>query len=281
MARLAWIALYLAGMVVERVTGQDYATYVRNEIFLPLGMTSARLCDAHMLVPKLADGYGWEDGNFAPGPIFTWKLPWAPGGMCATAADLLKWQLALDTGRVVSPESLSIMRSPTILSDGTRIDYGLGTRLGNFEGHRALGHTGGGGGFSSILVEYPDDHLIIVVLANRENAGIPIGMKLARAALRLPEKKLLDLPVAPSETAALSGTFDSDEGKIEQFVQNGQVHFRLPGQSGSNGVVYRQSEKVYALPGGQEVHALIRDGRMEWGLLYSCGLMMDAKYRVR
>jgi len=274
-------AFYLAGMVVERITRQDYATYLRNEIFLPLGMTSARLCDAHMLVPKLAYGYAWENENFVPAPIFTWKLPWAPGAVCATATDLLKWQLALDAGRVVRPGSLAIMRSQTILADGTRIDYGLGTRLGALEGHRAFGHTGGGGGFSSILVEYPDDHLIIVVLANREDAGIPIGMGIARAALQLPKKTLLDLPVASLEAAALNGTFESDEGQIEQFVQNGQVHYRLPGQSGSGDVLYRQSASVYALPDGEEVHALIRDGRVEWGFVYSCGLMMDAMYRVQ
>ena len=135
--------------------------------------------------------------------------------------------------------------------------------------------------FSSILVDYPDDHLIIVVLANREAAGPSIGRDLARAALQLPGKKLLDLPVAPAEAAALSGTFESDEGKFEQFVQDGKVHFRVPGQSGSGGVLYRQSDTVYALPDGQEVHALIRNGRLVWGMLYSGGLMMDAVYRVR
>jgi CubicO group peptidase (beta-lactamase class C family) len=276
-------AFYLAGMVVERVTGQDYATYIRNEIFLPLGMTSARLCDSHMLVPKLASGYDRENGNFVPTALFTWKLPWAPGAVCATAGDLVRWQLALDAGRVVTAESLTMMRSPTVLADGTRIDYGLGTRLGALEGHRAFGHTGGGGGFSSILVEYPDDHLIMVVLANRAGgASLSTGRDLARAALELPEKKLLDLPVAPAEAAALSGTFDSDEGKFEQFVQNGKVHFRVLGQSGSDGVLYRQSDTVYALPDGQEeVHALIRNGQLVWGMVYSCGLMMDAVYRVR
>jgi len=59
------------------------------------------------------------------------------------------------------------------------------------------------------------------------------------------------------------------------------VQFRLPGQSGSAGVLYRQSENVYALPSGQEVRLVIRNGRVEWGVLYSCGLMMDAKYRVQ
>src|SRR5262249_8548473 len=273
-------AFYLAGMVVERVTHQDYATYVRNEIFLPLGMTSAMLCDAHMLVPGLAYGYDRENGSFVPTAIFTWKVPWAPRAVCATAGDLVKWQVALDAGRVISPKSLALMRSPTVLTDGTGIDYGLGTRLGSLEGHRAFGHTGGGGGFSSILVEFPDDHVIVAVLTNTEGQAIAIGRELAAALLQLPGKKLLDLPVPAAEEAALTGTFDSDEGTFEQFVENHQVRFRTPGQPNS-GVLYRQSDNIYALPGGQELHIIMRNGRLDWGLLYSCGLMMDAVYRIR
>jgi CubicO group peptidase (beta-lactamase class C family) len=234
-----------------------------------------------MLVPRLANGYGFEQASFVPAPLFTWMVPWAAGAVCATATDLLKWQLALDAGRVIRPDSLAIMRSPTILPDGTQIDYGLGTRLGTLDGHRAFGHTGSGGGFSSILVEYPDDHLIIVVLANREGANMAVAPQLARTALHLTEKKLLDLPVAPSEAAALNGTFDSDEGKVDLFVQNGQLHFRLSTPSNIEGVSYRQSDNVFALPGGREVHMLLRQGRMEWTIMYGCGLMMDAKYRVR
>jgi hypothetical protein len=182
---------------------------------------------------------------------------------------------------VISPKSLALMRSPTVLTDGTGIDYGLGTRLGSLEGHRAFGHTGGGGGFSSILVEFPDDHVILAVLTNTEGPAIAIGRELAAAVLQLPGKRLLDLPVPAAEEAALTGTFDSDEGPIEQFVENHQVRFRIPGQQNSGGVLYRQSDNIYALPGGQEVHIIMRNGRVEWGLLYSCGLMMDAKYRTR
>jgi len=53
-------AFYLAGMVVERVTKQEYGAYVREHVFKPLGMSSASLCYARMVVPHLASGYEME-----------------------------------------------------------------------------------------------------------------------------------------------------------------------------------------------------------------------------
>ena len=56
---------------------------------------------------------------------------------------------------------LAVMRAATMLSDGTMIDYGLGTRRGDLQGHLIFGHTGNGGGFNNVLEYYPDDDLAI------------------------------------------------------------------------------------------------------------------------
>ena len=88
-----------------------------------------------------------------------------------TAIDLTRWQIALDSGQVLKPGTLALMRRPSELADGTRIEYGLGTRLGSFLGHRVVGHTGSGGGFTTVLEDFPDDRLMIAVLINTEGAG--------------------------------------------------------------------------------------------------------------
>ena len=154
-------AFYIAGMVVERVTKQEYGAYVREHVFKPLGMSSASLCYARMVVPHLASGYEVEGGALVNAAFMSWKLPFAAGAICATATDLLKWEAALDTGRVLTRSSLALMRTPTTLADGTKIDYGLGTRLGSLDGHRMLGHTGSGGGFRNVFESFPDDHLTL------------------------------------------------------------------------------------------------------------------------
>jgi D-alanyl-D-alanine carboxypeptidase len=276
-------AFYLAGMVVERVTKQEYGAYVREHVFKPLGMSSASLCDARMVVPHLASGYEMDRGALVNAALITWKLPFAAGAVCATATDLLKWQAALDAGRVLTPTSLALMRTPTTLADGTKIDYGLGTRLGSLDGHRMLGHTGSGGGFRNVFESFPDDHLTIVILMNLGDAASPsplaIAAEIGRAALGLKRNALLDLPVPGAELAALSGKYDSDEGPVEIFARDGKLHFRIPG-SQIEGVVRRQAKNVYAIDENTEAHFVASGGHAQWSMVYVGGLSMDAKYRV-
>jgi D-alanyl-D-alanine carboxypeptidase len=222
---------YLAGMIVERVTKQEYSAYVREHIFRSLGMKSAQMRDARMVVPHLASGYEGDHGALVNAAFMTWKLPFAAGAICATAIDVVRWQAALDAGRVLSASSLKLMRTPTRLAEGTLIDYGLGTHLGTLEGHRVLGHTGSGGGYAAALESFPDDHLTVVVLVNTgTGATLPLSFAaaIARSMLGLPEKKTLhDLTVPQKELATMApGTFNSDEGTVENFARDGKLFFR-------------------------------------------------------
>lgn len=277
-------AFYLAGMVAERVTKQEYGAYVRDHLFKPLGMNSAQMCDARTAVPHLASGYEVEHNAFVNAAFLSWKLPFAAGAICATPTDLLKWQTALDARRVLSESSLKNTRTPTTLADGTVIDYGLGTRLGSLQGHRVLGHTGSGGGFAAALQSFPDDHLTVVVLMNTEVGAGPaltLAATIARAIVGLPEKpKPNDLPVPKIELAALvGGRFNSDEGTVENFARDGKVFFRvLP--SGTEGPMLRQFENVYAVGENTEVHFVIRNGRATWATVYIGGLLMDVVHSV-
>ncbi len=189
---------YLAGMLIERVTQRDYGSYLRDQFFQPMGLQSARFFSAEASTAGLALGYVVKEGKLVEAPAITWALPWAAGAVCATASDLVRWQLALERGRIVKPETLAEMRRPTVLRDGTRIDYGLGTRLGSRAGHPVFGHSGGGAGFTNVLESYPQDRLVIAVLTNTANERAPVlAAKIAGAALGLPATKPADLAVPP------------------------------------------------------------------------------------
>jgi CubicO group peptidase (beta-lactamase class C family) len=237
-----------------------------------------------MVVPHLASGYEVDDRTLVNAAFVSWKLPFAAGAVCATATDLLKWEAALDSGHMLSQSSLALMRTPTMLADRTKIDYGFGTRLGSLDGHRLVGHTGSGAGFRNVFESFPDDHLTIVILMNLgDPASPPPGVmvaEIARAALGLTKKNaLLDLPVPSTEIAALSGKYDSDEGPVEIFGREGKLYFRIPGRQVER-AVRRQAENVYAINENTEARFLISGGRAEWSMVYIGGLLMDAKYRV-
>ena len=175
------------------------------------------------------------------------------------------------------------MRTPTTLADGTIIDYGLGTRIGSLDGHRAVGHTGSGGGYATALASFPDDHVTVVVLMNTDvGSGTPLRLAgaIARAALGLPEKKVRDLGVPARELAAISGIYESDDGRIETFGRDGKLYFRqLP--AGAEAPLRREGEDLYAVDENTEVRFYERDGRAQWVVAYTGGLMTGASRHVK
>jgi D-alanyl-D-alanine carboxypeptidase len=271
-------AFYLAGMVVEAVTGRLYADYIRDEVFRALGMTSSSLCGAHD-IPGMASGHDVVSGALTATSI-TWSLPFAAGAVCATAADLVRWQSALESGRFISPQSLAMMRSPTVLADGSRIDYGLGTRIGAIGRHAIFGHTGGGGGFATMLMTAPDAKLTVAVLTNTATAPpYDIAELTIRAALHEPRQPLLDLDAPADELAAIAGLYDSDEGRLEFFECGRKLCHRMPDGSTPTPAL-RQGRNRYGARPGIEARFDPTHGA-PWAFVYEGGLFMDAKRRIR
>ena len=270
---------YLAGVAIERASGTTYARYVKDAVFGPADVPTMSLCTAHDSVSNLASGYGVARGALVPGPQMTWSLPFAAGSICATASDLVRWAIALDAGRVISTANLGRMRAPPRLSDGTAIDYGLGTRIGSYLRHRVFGHTGSGGGFTAILQSFPDDGVTIAVLSNTDGGSVSnVAARVASAVLKTYLTDQLDLPVPAAEAQALTGTFDSDEGTIENFACGDKMCFRVPGGP-VLGAAQRQAPLLYALDFNTMVRFRVRDGRADWAFVYHAGFLSDAKYR--
>ncbi len=270
---------YLAGMIAENVSHQPYAALMHDRIFAPLQMQSSSLCDASTPVPNLASGSEFSHGTLAAAAKMSWKLLFASGGLCSTPSDLLKWQIALNKEHVVSKRSLTLMRTPTVLADGSSIDYGLGTRIGLLDGHRLFGHTGSGGGFTTALFTLPDDKLSIAVLINTgsDGAATELAGAIARAVLSLTPIALRDIPVPPEELASIPSVYDSDEGPVEVLAVGGKLHFQIPGVLGATGTISRQGRYNYAIDENRRVHFQCVPDRSRWALVYSSGLMTDAK----
>jgi D-alanyl-D-alanine carboxypeptidase len=220
---------YLLGMIIEKVTGDTYADYMLNHIFKPLGMESSQYCDARTIVKNRAAGYVLSKGHFVNANPMTWNTPFSGGGLCSTVSDLVIWQRALNDGRVISPAGLALMRAPTVLSDGAQVDYGLGTRLGELQGHLVLGHTGSGGGFNNVLEYYPDDDLTIVVLTNSESAitALNIAGRIARAVLTIPPMPISERSLSETDILTFSGKFGLGEGNAILFGDHGHIRVKF------------------------------------------------------
>ena len=158
---------FLLGMIIRKITGQDYGEYLVNNILVPLGLNHTRPCID--VTENLAQGYRIRAWGSEPDTIadVNPSFAYGAGDLCSTAEDLLEWQAALATGRVVSQESYQMMITPTVLPDGTQTGYGFGLEISEINDRIVISHAGGiPSGFISLLSFYPGDGYGIVLLTN-------------------------------------------------------------------------------------------------------------------
>ena len=175
---------YLLGMVIATVSGQSYADFLRETFFEPLKMTRTRYDSNGEVIPNRAQGYGFEDGRFWNDRLLGMSQPGAAGGLISTASDLVRWQRALVTGRVVTPESYLEMTTPFMLNSGRETGYGMGLQLDTQAGEECVWHGGGIPGFNSVLLYFPGAELAVSVLSNSQGLRADaLGLELAAALL--------------------------------------------------------------------------------------------------
>ncbi|MGF6575135.1 CubicO group peptidase (beta-lactamase class C family) [Paraburkholderia sp. GAS333] len=153
------------GCVIEQACAQAYAEVLRSLLFEPLGMADTGCDDGLSVIPALASGYVYDDGEWLRAPHIAMSLPFAAGGLYSTVDDLAVWHRALHDGPLLRDDSRSVMF--TDHGDG----MGLGTMVNKGE-PRIRFHGGGVNGFlaaaSRVFAEnWTAD---VIVLANNGNA---------------------------------------------------------------------------------------------------------------
>jgi serine beta-lactamase-like protein LACTB len=129
----------LLGMLIEKVSGQPYARFMRKHLFEPLALKNTRYGTETELIPGMVSGY--VQGP-KPAAYISMTQPFSAGALVSNAEDLAQWTMALHDGKVVKPESLARMLTPTRLKNGKEIPYGFGLTFRQSQGDRLVGHGG-------------------------------------------------------------------------------------------------------------------------------------------
>lgn len=163
----------LLALIVERVTGESFAAYLRHRIFDRAGMASAV---AHRngvdTVVNRAFGYSSTGKAWHLTDQSRTSAVLGDGGIYASAEELAHWSAALDRGAVLASSTFALATTPATLASGKPTSYGFGWFLDEFEGHRRQRHEGDSIGFRTAIQRYPDERLTVVVLVNRGAAPI-------------------------------------------------------------------------------------------------------------
>jgi CubicO group peptidase (beta-lactamase class C family) len=162
-ARYSNSGYILLGMVVEKASGEPYATFLQKHIFDPLGMRDTGVDNGTDVVDDLASGYRLQAGKIVHSEFVDMRIPFAAGDVYSTAGDLARWEEGLYGGKLLRPESLKKMTTPGMGS------FGLGVVVQQEQGERVISHTGGIQGFVADLRYYPERRIVVVVLSNTES----------------------------------------------------------------------------------------------------------------
>lgn len=190
----------LCGAIVEKVTGQPFVEYVKENIFQPAGMKQTLYFDpAHQdLIPNMAHGYEYADVEDMPEERTADTAPsgepknWyeydygeetffatrPDGGIYASTHEFAQWEKALRANKVLGEATRVEAHTPhTYVSDSPWSDYQ--NRPNTWYGYgwfiepktdttkEVIYHTGDNGGFKILAARYPEDKALVLVFANR------------------------------------------------------------------------------------------------------------------
>ena len=159
-------AYALLALVVGKASGRGFPAYLRENIFLPLGMEStlARV-DEGPAVPHRAYGHSLVDGAWIRTDQSPTSAVLGDGGVYSSIDDLQRWDAALSDDRLFSAEVRRLAFTPHVATDVPGTGYGYGWRITN----ESQWHSGETRGFRNVIVRWSARGLTVVVLTNRDD----------------------------------------------------------------------------------------------------------------
>lgn len=228
-------AIATVGYVLEKLKGEPFASYLRKNVLLPMGLTHSAFEPLPDITDRLADATMWSyDGRVFDAPTF--ELGMSPAGsMYAPVVDLGQFMKVLfndgkgPNGPVIKKETLQLMLTSQF-NDGKdqrhNVGFGIGFSLSEQGGYKRVGHGGAVYGFSTQLYALPEVKLGVAVTSSVDVTNT-ITRRVATYALDcllavengkpLPDYEKTN-SVNEKTVALLVGHFVSDNGKRLKLI---------------------------------------------------------------
>jgi len=238
----------LLSWILEDSTGRRFNDYVVSELAPALQMKSLQPCD--LAQSRLARGYIATDGKFVVDSSYAVRGLLGDGGLCANVEDLAILPARLLGNNWISARTVAAMTRPTILEDGTLVDYGLGVRRGLVGNQSLWGHSGSGlaGGWAAVA-HYPEQRMTIAVFGNGSGGTHDaISLQARIAAILLNQHDLRNDEVDSSIRGALPMVFEADGTRVcFEWGSNGVTRRSLGSSAPPRALLY-QGAGAFARP---------------------------------
>ena len=215
----------IAGLIVEKASGEPLLQFLQEKVFTPLNMKSVADTDKAKLGDTDPTGYlRFALGPPRPAPKEGSGWLFAAGELAMPAEDLAKWDISIINQKLMKPASYHDFETEVLLKNGLGTFYGLGVFVRPDHGHRSLSHGGEVSGFTSENVVFPDERVAVVVLTNQDAAGASGAIAKGIAPLLLAS----DDPATPEKLTQARKIFEGlQHGTIDRslFTDNANFYF--------------------------------------------------------
>ncbi len=173
----------LLGIIIRKVSGAFYGEVLRDRVFAPLGMSTARVISEADIVRDRAAGYQLVSGELRNQ---AWVSPslntTADGSLYLSLQDLIAWDRAIRGGAILNAESWRQIFTPVTLNSGRVHPYGFGFEVDRIHGYPVQRHGGSWQGFKAYLARYGDE-VTVIALANLAQANPKVVVDRVAASL--------------------------------------------------------------------------------------------------
>ena len=254
---------YLLGMIIEKVTGKQYETVVREMIFDPLLMNQSGFDYKKADEINKAQGYIiLNSDSVRTNRTVDSTVYYSAGSMYSSVTDLYKWIRAIADHKLLNDSSWQQAFTPF------KNKYGFGFFLDSLYGNSYVRHTGGLLGFTAEFIYYPKEDVTIILLNNVGNYGnslFPVAAGITSIVFGLPytnwkQPAALNIEEATLRTFAGTYIFNADH-KLVVSYENGHLFVRAtnPKDMLPKVQLYAESENMFYMKEAQLRFEFVRD----------------------
>lgn len=233
----------LLASIITKVSGKTFPDFLKENIFKPLGMTNSMVFGrrynkwtpdnyAYGYLPDGKGNYVLADSFPATAEmVYSLDGIQGDGTVNSTLEDLLKWDRALYSGKLVSKKSFDEAYTAALLNDGKATQYGYGIFVVKHKDYGTIAnHSGGWPGYMTFFERHLDNDKTIIILQNN-GKSVPSMTKIRQVLYNIKPELPSEKETNVTELLPYVGSYElGPEFQIEVTVHEGKIYGQATGQ---------------------------------------------------